>query len=210
MVAFINFNASADETIVFSDSFDNVLTDLTDEELRVEKFDGSLGTLLNVVVTIEASINTVGTITNESANNEQFILVTVAEEFNGELVNMTSPPLDDPLEAMENEVLFLGSFNLDPNESASFDETLTVNEELFAGLNAGFIGAGEFFGYDLTTQIQTLVSLGGGNNEVNQQTFASATLSVTYTFESEAVPEPNSIVLLGLASLTLLGFRKRK
>jgi len=202
-------------SISYSDSFANQLTELAGEELRVDLFDSSLGTLTGVAITMSANLSSAGNVTNTAAQSQTFTVSTRVESFFAALATGGPSVLADydvitPFTLIKSET-YTG---LAANGSAAFGPggyatgIVAVFSSTDAADLAEFIGIGEF-GYDVVTSILTSISGGGGNVFTAIQTYAGATLSVEYTYDDavsppvSSVPEPSTVVLLGLGIIGL-------
>ena len=62
------------QTITYSDSYTDLLTELVDEPLRVDFFDTALGTLNGVEVTMSGFLQSFGSVTNTASQNQDFAI----------------------------------------------------------------------------------------------------------------------------------------
>lgn len=204
-------------TITDTDSFAGLLTELADQPLRVDLFNGALGTLTKVIVTLEGSLTSQGTVTNTAAQAQSFTVSTRAQLFEG-TKSGSSPAVLPGTFAIFTPFDLIGSqtySGLAPNTPTAFGAfsapkgPLTVLDTT-ANL-AQFIGAG-VFGYDFDTLILTSVQGGGGNVTNAITTTANATLTVTYEYEGDVavVPEPTTVSLVGLGLIGLAYARRRQ
>lgn len=203
-----------------SDSFDGVLTELVNEPLRVERFNGALGTLNRVTVTLGGSLATEGGVVNTAANPQSFTVSSRAQQYDGTKTADAPDALPSPFNIFEPFDL-IGEqdyVDLPPNEPADFGPfvevkgPLTALDTTDAGEMSQFEGAG-LFGYDFNTIIATIISGAGGNVIAELDTVASAVLTVEYEFTEDVVtpiPEPTTIVLFGLGLLGMGAAFRRK
>ena len=197
--------------IVSTNSFTDLLTELDDEPLRVDLFDPANGTLDSVVVEIAASLNSSGSVTNNSAGPEDFSVQTIAQIFTATGVSLPAVLAGSVPVIANNTVIASEVFiGLASGATAPFgpDSTSLTTELLNTaapGLLAQFVGIGQF-GYDLNTLIGTLISGAGGNVATNITTLASASLTVTYNFSVNPPPPPPPTGVAEPATLALLGF----
>lgn len=218
---FVALQAQA-SSISYSDSFDNLLTELNGEELRVSQFDSSLGTLTGVSITMSANLSSSGNVINTAAQNQTFTVSTRVESFIAELASGGPSVLADYEIIPELTLINRQSYtNLSPNTNAAFGPAdyatavLAVYDTTAAASLAGFIGTSDF-GYDVNTSILTSISGGGGNVLTAIETLAGATLTVEYMYDEVApppvstVPEPSTVTLLSFGVLGLAAVARKR
>ncbi len=206
-------------TFTDTDSFSAEITELTDQPLRVDPFDASLGTLTKVTVTLSGSLSSVGTVTNTAAQAQSFTVSTRAQQYDGTKSGGSPAVLPSTFQVFTPFDL-IGSqayTALAPNTPAAFGPysadrgpLIVFTSTSLADL-AQFVGGGAF-GYNFNTLILTAVQGGGGNVTTAINTNASASLSVTYEFEGDVavIPEPTTVSLVGLGLLGLAYARRRQ
>jgi hypothetical protein len=215
VMALTGLNAQAIPTVDM-DSYDDVLTELAGEPLRVDLFNPALGILNSVEVTLEGYLRSGGQVTNNAAGPEDFTVSTRAQLYEGVLAAgspMALPgtfPIFNPFDLIEQEAYMAlpagvpTAFGPDQTDKGPLTVLSTTN----AVDLAQFVGVGQF-GYDFTTEILTTILGGGGNIDTSIDTIAGAKLTVTYDYDVPSVPEPALTGLFGLG-LVGLGFARRR
>lgn len=207
--------SSIADTISYTDSFSNLLTELQDEPLRVQQFDSSLGTLNSVSVSWTGYLKSDGSVTNNAAGLETATVSTRGQLYEGTLQGLASG-LDATFDVFAPFALITEQeFTLlSPGVPAAFGPADINNSGVLTPTElTPFIGTGEF-GYDFTTRILTSISGGGGNFGTDIQTSTSATLIVVYDYDVEnpsaPIPEPATFMLFGLGLMGLAHRCRRK
>jgi PEP-CTERM motif-containing protein len=210
------------QSITYSDSYTELLTELGDEPLRVDFFNTALGTLTSVEVTMSGSLQSFGSVTNTASQNQAFTISTRAQLYDGSLVSGSPNVLPDNFSIFTSFGLIGEQIytDLSPKTPTPFGPlaansgSLTVFSTTDPGELALFEGLGQF-GYDFATLILTSITGGGGNVLTSIETLASATINVEYDYNNPTqtpIPEPATMTLLGLglAGLSFTCRRKLK
>ena len=103
------------QTITYSDSYTDLLTELVDEPLRVDFFDTALGTLNGVEVTMSGFLQSFGSVTNTASQNQDFTISTRSQFYNGSLGS--------------------GSPNVLPTDFSIFDPFDLIGEQSYMNLS---------------------------------------------------------------------------
>ncbi|MEA5575430.1 choice-of-anchor E domain-containing protein [Anabaena sp. UHCC 0451] len=203
-------------------SFTNQLTELSGNPvLTFNQYNGP-DTLEEVVFTVTASLTSSGTVTNNAANPQNFIVTLIPSQYDlnaasgapAALLALLNPntsgtfsPLNDSNITQIGPQSYSG---LASGATANFGP-FTVNGASSATFNtlvdvAGFVGAGSY-SFDPFTSIGTLVNGGGGNVATNITTLASASIQVQYfgTPSSNPPAEPVPFGFSTNASLLVFG-----
>lgn len=172
--------------------------------MSLPKFDPALGTLISVELWVNASMQTVITVTNTggsassgTAKTElQFSVQDAGDHLNVPEIDMFSSNY---------------SFTNLPAGQHVTSGTITksgTDDQFYydAGTLAAFTGLGTIV-LDASTYTLAWVAYNGGNTDASQVTNASATAKVTY--EYNPVPEPATMGLLALSGLALIRRRQK-
>lgn len=166
----------------------------------VDLFDTSLGTLLEVRLTLWGEV---GSIFEVTSNNNGARTATLNSE--GEIVT-------DLLDVI---VRPFGNFVTDPlTKGETYTSGMVVADDVFAITYSELADLAAWMGngtrsIGVKAEGYSYVS-GAGNVESIVNTWARAALTVSYTYESRQVPEPFPLALLGLSLLGLVAARQRK
>jgi len=201
-------------SLAFTNVFARTKVEWTNTWDNVPKFDTSLGTLTQVVFSIQSFADTQFIISNASSGAESGALQTEISLYSqsGPLA-LGSPQLhniDFPGDGPDGNGFYGYSFtDLAPQATIS---TPTYSTNLFyshtysdaPSLNS-FKGPGtlNFTNYTFTTTAANYVN---GNSEVIQDTYAGDTILISYSYI--AIPEPASLVLIGMGGLAFYARRR--
>lgn len=198
------------DTIVQTQTVPDQLTELNNTTANFTKFDSSLGTLLSVSVQYDGHFDSTITLYNHAAQAQTTKATST--------VDFSLASSDAGINGLVNSLAIsgsatTGSVTLATGETKVYGPYTGSGSDSFASTNSGdlakFTGPGSF-NFTVATLSGLGIVGGGGNIDSSQVTHAGAKVTVTY--EYRAVPEPASVVMLGLAG-GLLGvavrFRKR-
>ncbi len=210
-------------SISYSASTTRTLTDwgtdlgLAPVDLSVAQFDGSLGTLNSVIITLtnntdvrfgfyNASGSSYTFNTGSSAPNrasvESSIWVNGLGALSGQMLvvaggSMSTPGLDG-LTVAAGATYDSGLISFSNTNSSSYTDAATLS--IFTG--------GSSISFSTNSMANALYT-GGSSVQFSPQSWAQAGLTVTYDYTARAVPEPSMVALAGVAALGLLASRRR-
>lgn len=201
-------------SLAFTNVFDRTRVDWTNNWNNVPKFDTSLGTLTQVVFSIRSFADTQFVISNGSSSAESGAVQAEVSLYSksGPLA-LGAPQLqniDFPGDGPDDNGFYGYSFtDLQPQQvinTPTYSTNLFYSRTYFDAptLNS-FTGPGtlNFTNYTFTTTAANYVN---GNSEVIQNTFAGDTILLTYNYIS--IPEPASLVLIGMGGLAFYTRRR--
>jgi hypothetical protein len=181
------------ETVTFGPSPTELAAALTFDKWVSGALPGFVQTLTGVTITLGGSINSTGSLTNNSAQTQSFT-VTLSSDFTYAAGPGTPVNLASHLPSTFSGTTGATPFTLAPSQSTSFSANLSpaASPLTITGSLADFLGPGTFQ-LDATTATQYAFVGGGGNLLTNLNTFASASVFLEYDFETArpaSVPGP--------------------
>lgn len=202
----LSFSAVQADTVSFS--FDNSLeiTEIS-QSGDLDLFDGNLGDLTQVDLTISSSAQTIITLTNDSPQDQNARGESEVEMYfsisNGVALNPQPQMILGPMSTgLQSIVANGGTYASDLLTASDSDSTSYTS----VADRASFTGVGTFSVDCFSLSSLTVVG-GGGNVDATQDSDAQCGAMVTYTFDppqSTGVPTPAPLVLMGLGLAAFL------
>ena len=224
--ALIFVSVSAANTISYTSTFGPSTTDFS-HVFSLSDFNPALGTLTGVQLELDANEN-ISSLALSNLGNVTETNFTALATSNIKGITNTANAADAisafTLVEFDSSVNFPGGMSLGPAGSGNcpldtpsascanvnFDPPAVADSKIKNSASvAGYIGAGSFNITGATTAFSSF-SGGGGNISLAQNTNATLTAKVTYTYTPPSgVPEPATMLLMGSALLGVALFRKR-
>jgi hypothetical protein len=194
------------------------------QNLQLQKFDTSLGTLVSASLTLFGEITTSGKVTNPSSTSTVEVnqydsslrMIIGKPSSPGPYVNLAAATAAKLTEVLP-VIVSLAPTTIAPLGSVSFGPT-TSNATKVQAIAVGDLGSWQTVGLgfatlSLFTQTKTVSDLTGGNLTLVQTTAAEAFATVTYDYTPAPpsnAPEPATLAILGLGLAGLAATQRRR
>jgi hypothetical protein len=174
-------------TTTYSATIPQQTTDFTNVPLSVPQFNPAIGTLDSVSITLSATANVSGTVTNTSLTPQSF---TQVEDVNVAATDPSGGPIVSSGNIGVDLHMTQTYTNLGPNQTSNygpFNPTQYYTNSATSGsLYNYFVGTGTANLLASSTTTQSII--GGGSNINNPlNTMAGATFTVTYSYQSVSI-----------------------
>ena len=211
------FTQTEEDSFGVQGSTDNVSVGKLDETLSISAFDEALGTLTGVTVTVFGQIDSIGYIENKSvANGYASVFLAFSQAWGGSTTAaddwvFEDASFDPPYYEEESDLL--GNSTLTGDQFIYGFTTHEYEKEL-TGVDISAFTTGDdidfTFGAKMFTHHTIEVESGTGVYESAFQTGSWGKVKVEYEYTTGEVPEPSTIVILGLGVMGLFLNRKKR
>lgn len=197
-----------------STDWDGVLQSVT-----LPQFDGSLGTLTGISMTLYGNLNSTGSILNNSDAAATISTYTATVSFRI-YTPFPLPGDEPPIDSISTYIVRADPLLIDvapqtlaAHSAITFGDPTNINNSAAASAAITdsfepYIGVGTLT-FPLGALTQTSTSVTGGNLQLIQETSGRALATITYTFTEVTIPEPASMALLG-TGLFAAGIARRR
>ena len=197
-------------TLTFSDTFDSLGTDFSNQTLTVGQFNPALGTLTGIALNLAGTAHLTQRAESLAATPAA-IQASSTETFT--FTGLGSFPITETVtfltnfnsSAFDGVIDFGGTSGFSSNGTVSYSDTQTVLASNFAT----FIGNGSHTSFLSATGS---TNFSGGDGLAYQYSGSTSTsLTLIYTYTVAAVPEPSTwaMMLLGFAGVGFMTYRRK-
>jgi len=188
--------------------FNSAVSTSFTEQLTINAFNMSLGTLTGVSVSVESSMTSAGSITySGSATADSDHSVFLMSDW---LVSTAAA--DNYTFGTQNSTFLSGSKFLNAGDTDSFNETTGKLGANLTNVNLAAFTNNVTFDFSMSAQTMASVTAHSGSNlgSVGTDTASWGQVTVAYTYNAvAAVPEPTSIAILALGLVGFAASRKK-
>jgi hypothetical protein len=167
--------------------------------LMFQQFDSSLGTLQSVTIDLSAIYTTILTVTNNAASSSegtattQLQLTLTGGNGVGLAIDQTFPSPAFSYSLAPGGSTTSGTFQTTATATGVYSAAAILND---------FTGSGSVT-LPISTYTQAWLGNTGGVSSISQYTTAGLTGTATYTYAETNVPEPATLILMGVALLVI-------